>query len=263
MKTFSHPNAPTDDAAHHAFRRSQLQLALAILVFVAAASMPYSWLIAHFEYPDILRKPAAEILTSFHAGGPSLVAAWLAFGLSALMFIPVALGLERLATLRSVPGNGSALIGIASALVQAIGLLRWVLVVPALASAYVLPGSSPATRDTVLVVFDTLNRYGGMVLGEFMGQLLLAAWTGLAVHSMLRARLVPSWLALAGAATLPLWVVGQGELLHGVLPAAPDWELVPLAFMAWELWLCAIAVVLLWRVWATRKPELHQHQAIG
>ena len=232
--------------------RAQAQLALALLVFVIAAAVPYSWLIAHFAYPGILQAPAVEILTKFHAGGSSLVFAWLAFGVSALLFIPVALGFERLFSLAGLKPNGSALMGAASALLQAIGLLRWVLVVPALASSFVAADSASATREAITVVFDAVHRYGGMVLGEFLGQLLLAAWTGLAGLQMMRANLVPRWLAVLGCLTLPLWVLGQSKLLHGVLPAIPSLDLIPLAFMAWELWLVAIAVVLLVRAWRTQ-----------
>jgi hypothetical protein len=252
MSTSISPAASSDRLAKATLGRTQILLAISLLTFVVAASLPYSWLITNFGYPDILRASGAEVLTKFHAGGPPLVAAWLAFGISALLFIPVALLLDQLATLRGVRSNGSALIGIASALVQALGLLRWGLVVPALAATYASPDSATTTRDAVLVVFDMVNRYGGMVLGEFMGQLLLAGWTALAAHAMVRAKLVPTWLALAGTLTLPLWVLGQGELLHGVLPFMPNWELIPAAFMAWEVWLLAIATNLLWRAWQGR-----------
>lgn len=33
-------------------------------------NLPYSLLIMNFDYPDILRQPAGEILSRFAAGGP-------------------------------------------------------------------------------------------------------------------------------------------------------------------------------------------------
>jgi hypothetical protein len=218
------------------------RLAAAITVFLVAATLPYLWLIEHFGYDDILREPAAQVLTSFQAGGPPLVAAWLAFAMASLLFIPVALALHALP-----PGGGSRgvlVLGIASAVVQAIGLLRWVLVVPALATTYADPTASAATRDAVLVAFDAVHRYGGMVVGEMVGQLLLAGWTAGAVLQLWRQRSVPRWLAAAGALTLPLWLLGQTELLHPVLPAWPRLEVIPLAFMAWEAWLAGLALAL-------------------
>lgn len=40
-------------------------------------NIPYTLLIMNFDYPDILRQPAGEILTRFQAGGASLIYTWL------------------------------------------------------------------------------------------------------------------------------------------------------------------------------------------
>ncbi|MEY2876396.1 MAG: hypothetical protein RLZZ373_3767 [Pseudomonadota bacterium] len=227
-------------------------LALWLIAFLVAATVPYVWLIAHFGYDDILREPTAVILANFHAGGASLVLAWFGFAMSSLLFIPVALGFNRLLAAHGVHDPSASVLGIASAIAQAIGLLRWVLVVPALAATFMDPQSSAATRDATRVVFDAVHRYGGMVLGEMVGQLLLAGWTALVARQLWRTRAVPRWLAAAGAATLPFWLIGQTELLHQVMPAIPSIEATPLAFMAWEAWLAALACTLLAGAWRQR-----------
>jgi Domain of unknown function (DUF4386) len=234
---------PAATAAH------KLQLGLALIVFIVAASLPYIWLIEHFGYDDILREPTAVILKNFHDGGAPLVLAWFGFAMSALLFIPVALATDRLLAARGVAMRGAVVLAIASATAQAIGLLRWVLVVPALASGYADPAASAATRDAIAVVFDAVHRYGGMVIGEMVGQLLLAGWTALVTVQLYRSRAVPRWIAVAGALTLPFWLVGQTELLHMVVPAVPSIEVIPLAFMAWEAWLLVLAVALLAGAW--------------
>lgn len=241
-----------DVAAPVPLARRQLALGLALLAFLVAATLPYAWLIEHFGYDDILREPTPVILANFQAGGAPLVLAWFAFAMSSLLFLPVALGFDRLFLALRLPGHGAVLLGAASALVQAIGLLRWVLVVPALASTYADPDASAATRAAVLVVFDTVHRLGGVLLGELVGQLLLAGWTGMVSWQLLRSGLVPRWLAAGGALTLPLWLLGQTEVLHVVVPAIPAIEVIPLAFMAWEAWLAGLALALLrvaWRGW--------------
>lgn len=225
-------------------RSAMRQLAVALVAFLVAATWPYLWLIEHFGYDDILREPAAVVLQRFHEGGSPLVLAWLAFAMSALLFIVVVHSFNRLFDAHRVHDRGTAILGISSSLAQAIGLLRWVLVIPGLATTYVDPATSPATREATLVVFDAVHRYGGMVLGEMVGQLLLAAWTGLVAVRLMRSRLVPRWLAAAGLLTLPLWVLGQTELIHGVVPDVPAIEVIPLAFMGWEAWLAALAVAL-------------------
>jgi hypothetical protein len=232
--------------------QAELSLAAGLIVFLVAATLPYTWLIEHFGYDDILREPAAVILQKFHAGGEPLVLAWFAFAMSSLLFIPVARGFQRLLSAHGSSDGGAAVLGIASAIAQAIGLLRWVLVVPALAATFTDTQSSQATRDATVVIFDAVHRYGGMVLGELIGQLLLAGWTGLVALALYRSRAVPRWLAGAGWMTLPLWLVGQTELLHDVVPTVPLVEVIPIAFMAWEVWLAAIAVSLLVSAWRSR-----------
>jgi hypothetical protein len=225
------------------------QLGLALIVFLVAATLPYSWLIEHFGYDDILREPTAVILKNFHAGGAPLVLAWFGFAMSALLFIPVALAVERLLVAHGESARGALVLGIASATAQAIGLLRWVLVVPALATADADPAASAATRDAIAVVFDAVHHYGGMVIGEMVGQLLLAGWTAGVCWQLYRSRAVPRWVAAFGALTLPLWLIGQTELLHMVVPAVPSIEVIPLAFMAWEAWLLTLAASALISAW--------------
>jgi hypothetical protein len=42
----------------------------------------------HFEYPDILRKPVAHILRTFHEGGSALKLIWLGLMLTAALLLP-------------------------------------------------------------------------------------------------------------------------------------------------------------------------------
>ncbi len=237
-----------------ASRSAQLLASALIVLFLVVATVPYLWLIAHFGYDDILREPTAVILRSFHAGGAPLVAAWFVFAMSALLFIPLALALDRLGQ-PGARGLPSAMpLAVASAVAQCIGLLRWVLVVPGLSSAYVDAGATEVTKAAVVVVFEAVHHYGGMVIGEMVGQLLLAGWTLLAGWRLARSGVLPRWLCWAGSATVPLWLLGQTELLHQVVPTVPLYEVVPVAFMAWEAWLAALAVGLAVRALQRGRP---------
>ena len=223
---------------------SGVRLALAIVLFLVAANVPYAWLIANFGYDDILREPAARILEAFSDGGAALVLAWLAFSVGALLFIPVALEFRRMLAGQGVDGGAAAILGIGSAIAQATGLLRWVLVVPSLAAAYVQPGASDSAREAIEVAFDVVHRFGGMIVGELLGQLLLAAWTALTVRALWKTAQLPKWLLACGAVTVPLWLLGLTELLHDVLPSLAAIEATPAAFMLWEAWLAAVAVTM-------------------
>jgi hypothetical protein len=224
-----------------------VRFAVSVALFLIVANAPYAWLMANFGYDDILREPAGVILERFSQGGAPLRLAWLAFAIGALFFIPVALAFRALLGTQRVESGGAAILGVASAIAQAAGLLRWVLVVPALAAAYNDPSADQQVRQMLLITFETVHRFAGGVVGEMLGQLLLAGWTAMTVVQLARSALVPSWLVWIGAATPPLWVLGQSELLHDVVPAIPSIEVTPLAFMLWEAWLAMLAATVVWR----------------
>ena len=59
-------------------------------------------------------------------------------------------------------------------LAQAVGLWRWVFVIPDLARIHADPAATEAARQAAAQAFDILNRYGGVAIGEHLGQLLTA-----------------------------------------------------------------------------------------
>jgi hypothetical protein len=203
-----------------------------------------------FDYPNILRREPDEILRRFAAGGSGLILRWEALLLSAILMLPlavllaVALGASPVFTVLSV------VLGAAAAMVQALGLIRWPFAVPELARRYVAALDGPegdATRRTVEVVFATLHRLLGVGIGEHLGYLFTGIWTLLVAGSILSTAVVPAWLGLVG---LPI----GGALLVGTLefvgPNERDgWPLagtiVPIAYIAWSLWLIALGVILL------------------
>lgn len=173
---------------------------------------PYAILAATYDYPDILRRPAGEALTAFRAGGEGLVWTWYAFGVCALALAPLAIALSltpaRLAS-RPALAIGAAVAGALAGVTQAIGLFRWVFVVPQLARDYVDPRSSEAARASAMGAFDILNAYGGVAIGEHLGQLLTALFVGMLAALQAHERKQAS--AALGAATSVSIVIGAGE----------------------------------------------------
>jgi hypothetical protein len=203
-----------------------------------------------FDYPNILRREPDEILRRFAAGGSGLILRWEALLLSAILMLPlavllaVALGASPVFTVLSV------VLGAAAAMVQALGLIRWPFAVPELARRYVAALDGPegdATRRTVEVVFATLHRLLGVGIGEHLGYLFTGIWTLLVAGSILSTAVVPAWLGLVG---LPIGVALLVGTLEFVGPNERDgWPLagtiVPIAYIAWSLWLIALGVILL------------------
>lgn len=221
-----------------------------LIVLVILSNIPYLLLIQTFGYDDILREPVDVVLTRFQSGGTGLILTWFGFGLTALLLIPTSLLLHSVIKLSSNRSQSpflltATLMGALSGILQAIGLMRWVFVVPVLARLYTDPSSREVTREAVSVVYQAVHQYGGVVIGEHLGQTLLIGWTlgvGVAMRS---STLFKSWVAWWGLLTAPLLLLGQSELLATVIPGMPVIETTPIGFILWELWLLVMGVSLL------------------
>ena len=223
-------------------------LGAAAIAFAVAFNIPFSILASTFDYPGVLRRPAGEILTLFHAGGASLVLTWHAFALLALLLAPLAVALSvssvRMAASPAL-AVGAALAGGLAALAQAIGLWRWVFVVPALARAYVDPASTEAARSAAENAFALINLYGGVAIGEHIGQLLTAGFVlSLSLIQVSEKNRVAAAIGVAAAAAI---AVGTGEGLAIALGRSGEaFGLVTVAgFMLLTLWLIATGVGLM------------------
>lgn len=139
----------------------------------------------------------------------------------------------------------ATLMGVLSGVLQSVGLMRWVFVIPFLANLYVAPAASVATREAVAVVYQAVHQYGGVAIGEQIGQTLLAFWTlGVGV-AMLKSPFFKPWVGWLGLVTVPFWILGQSELLATVIPSTPKWEVAPVGFIIWEIWLVITGIFLL------------------
>jgi Domain of unknown function (DUF4386) len=201
-----------------------------------------------FEYPAILRSPVGNVLSRFHAGGLPLKLVWYGFMLTALLFAPLAVLLGQVLArdqLEIVPV--ATTIGVVAAVVQVLGLARWPFLVPTLARTYESRDATPASREAVVVVFDSFNRYLGVAVGECLGYLLTGAWTVLISVAMLQSSMFEGWLAWPGLAIGLLLAFGSLEFVGPF--EERGWKvaalIVPVTYIAWSLWLIATGVVLL------------------
>lgn len=151
----------------------------AAILLAIGFNVPYALLAATYDYPNVLRRPAGEALDLFAAGGANLILTWHGFALMALLLVPLSLAVSL--TPRSVaerPGLaiGAAITGSLAGLAQAMGLWRWVFVVPGLAHVHADPSADPAARRAAEQIFALINQYGGVAIGEHLGQLLTAVF---------------------------------------------------------------------------------------
>ncbi len=227
----------------------ELIAALMLIAVPVAFNLAFFELGRAFDYPNILRREPAEILRRFAAGGAALILRWEALLLSALAMVPlvvlvaVVLGASPALTALSV------VVGTAAALVQALGLVRWPFAVPELARRY-LAAEGPdgaATRRSIELTFSALHRLLGVGVGEHLGYLLTGLWTLLLAGSILTTAVVPGWFGLVG---IPIGIALLIGTLEFVGPHEErGWPLagtiVPVAYVAWSLWLIGLGIVLL------------------
>jgi hypothetical protein len=203
------------------------KLTAALLILAAVlANVAFTALGSIFNYPDVLDEPAGQVLADFRAD-QGAVSAWFAvLALSAALLAPVAIGVGRLSSHRAM--RIAVPVGIAAAVVQVIGLMRWPLLVP----GYAADGNADA--------FRTASDILGTAIGETLGYLLTAVWTALVIVALGR-RYAGRWFQVLGAASAGLIVLG---VLSPVgLPAIDTANF--FGYVLWSLWLIAFAVVML------------------
>ncbi|AOG12616.1 DUF4386 family protein [Agrobacterium sp. RAC06] len=236
-------------------------LGLSAIAMAIGFNLPYAHLVTIFDYPDILRRPAGEVLARFAEGGPSLILTWHAFAWAALLLAPLTIALaftaenratsERLALMAAVTG---ALSGVT----QAMGLWRWVFVIPGLARSH--ESGNAAARASAEAAFAILNTYGGVAIGEHLGQWLLVFFVFAMSALQWRQRRVLS--SVAGILTAASIAIGTTEGLAIALGQNGDlYSLFTIAgFLALTIWLILIGIRLL--LAAPAKSALHKKTEI-
>ncbi|MET8874688.1 DUF4386 family protein [Nocardia sp. NPDC004604] len=170
------------------------------------------------------------MLSLFRAHEAAVVSWFSVLVFGAVLFVPIAVLAGRLDD--SPRMRWAVRAGAAAGVVQAIGLLRWPLLVPSLAERAAHAGeSSSATAE-----FELWNRILGSPLGETCGYALTAAWTVLVATALPRNGFPRSFTALGVAAAV--------LILTGV--AAP-WRVLAgqqlnfLGYVLWSGWMLALA----------------------
>jgi hypothetical protein len=202
----------------------------AVLLILAAvlANVAFTALGSIFNYPDVLDEPAGDVLASFreHQGA---VSAWFTvLALSAALLAPIAVGVARLSSRREM--RIAMWVGIAAAVVQVIGLLRWPILVPGYAA------------DDARDAFTTASDILGTAIGETIGYLLTALWTALVIAALGRS-FAGRWFVILGGAAAALVFVGVFSPLGVEIIDTANF----IGYVLWSLWLIAFGVRLLAR----------------
>jgi len=237
-------------------KRSHLQTnQLTGLLFILGAIgvfIPYTLLTISFDYPDILRQDAGVILTKFHEGGNQLIFTWWLF---AILGLPMLVAYKQLGNTlenKSASVRWLTTVGIIGLVTQMIGLLRWTFVVPMLANNYYV--GNDTTKEIAIAMFQLVHQYGGVVLGEHIGQLFTVIWTVFISFALVKQSVIAAWLGWFGYLSSAIYFIAQAEILETVIKGFPVWNVAGfLGSTFWLLWLILVGISLI-KFSAKNKP---------
>ena len=149
-------------------------------------------------WPASLGSPAAQQLAAIGAAPTAVATGYAIYLVYSLLIAPlmIVLAARTFGSLAHPLAATVAAFGALSALARAIGILRWLTVMPVLATAHA--AADPATRAQIELVFSATTRYGGNI-GEVLGvSLLMAASVATLCAGALRQHALPTWLAVLG-----------------------------------------------------------------
>jgi hypothetical protein len=194
------------------------------------------------NWPASLDEPASVNLPLVAQERGAVIVGYGAYLAYSLLILPLSVMLYF-----ALKGRGAspllavaAAVGVISALARALGIGRWLFLMPFLAEIYGDPSSSPAAREAVEVAYVAFNEYAGGV-GELLGVTLTGAlWVGLTSAALLRSGRFPRWLGLLG-------LLAAALLLPGLLSVAGLDVGSLFAFIGGNVllvWMLALALVL-------------------
>ncbi|MBC8792003.1 MAG: hypothetical protein C6Y20_10375 [Tagaea sp. CACIAM 22H2] len=233
--TVTSPTTPLSRAESNALVLLTLSQVVLFLIPLIVLGKAIGW-------PASLRLPASDALPLIAAKAIFVQIGYWGYMLTAVAMVPFVVALRRYACAHGAAGllnDTMAAFGVAAAVLKTLGIVRWLIAMPSLASLYV-DTPDPTFRAVIEVSYVTINNYSGGV-GELLGvQLLSGLWLvllGLLFSRIgLRRNGIASVLLGIGFTVTALrTLVPQLDLLNAIVP--------PLALV----WLTVLAVVFLRR----------------
>jgi Domain of unknown function (DUF4386) len=241
-------STPSRQGSNRDYLLGGLLIADALLSFV-----PVIILGAAIGWPASLGKPAAEQLAAIYANAGAVTLGYSIYLFYSILIAPVMIGLTR-RIFGSISGALPATVvafAVLSTLARTIGILRWLTVMPMLATLHATtPANSANVREQIELVFSAVTSYGGGI-GEILGVSLFMAISvvTLCVGALLNKGRngMPHWLAYLGIAAAAL----IGAL---AVPTFGGSALVPVALAVSVLsaWMLAVGI---WCILAKNKHD--------
>ena len=215
-------------------------IGLLLILGAVGVFIPYTILTIIFDYPDILRQDPGFILTKFHEGGASLIFIWFLFAILGIPLIIAYILIGQKLENKLSFVRWATTLGVISGIAQIIGLLRWTFVVPILSSNFVT-AVNEGSKESIKTVFQAVHQFGGVLLGEHIGQLFTIIWTIMIAIAFDKLRLFPKWIVWLGYISSVIYLFAQAEGFETVIPNFPVWNMA--GFIGSTLWLIWLIII--------------------
>lgn len=229
---------PGPSSAREGATRPVARLAALLLLGQFAAMWgAFAILAPAIDWPTSLDQPASVMLPLLLQQAGPVVLGYASYLLHALLLVPLAVLLRHTLRMGPVLGGAAVALGVLAGFAKALGIARWLFLMPGLAAAYADPSATDATRAAVTVVFDSFNAYAGGV-GEHLGVALFAGvWTVLLGAALIRLGGGARLLGLAGVGAAALLLATLGSVIGHESPL-----LLTVSGIVWQVWTAAVAV---------------------
>jgi Domain of unknown function (DUF4386) len=211
-----------------------------IIALSAATALGFVLLSAIFNFPEILREPAAKVLPLYAKDSATIRPTYWMLMIASLALICVAPELGRILS-RNAPGparlvSGS---GVATGVFWALGYSRWSIAMPFVAKLY-RSGETTRAED----MYEVLNKYAGMTVGEHLGFLMMGVFAIALAFAMRKSGIGPKWFFPVGIFSGVLIALTAYEQYNNI-----EWigMINGGANTIWFIWFAAIGWVLIRR----------------
>lgn len=227
------------EAPEEKIRRLKYATSILLLAQFATQWGAFFILAPTINWPASLGEPPAVILPLILEQSTAVFAGYLSYLVHAVVLIPLAILLSSVLTPRGPMGSAIVVFGVLAGFAKALGITRWLFLMPELATAYTDVGATTAEQAAISTVYLAFNAYAGGV-GELMGVGLFAGiWTVLLSSALIRSG--STRLGYAGYAAAALLF---STLLSVVGIESPI--MLTLSGILWQFWTLAVAITL-WR----------------
>ncbi len=194
-----------------------------------------------FEFPEVLRYPAAERFAIFTENQSVIRSTYWVLTMTGMTQILISILLYHVVRAQSQTAATLSLIfGTLAGFCQALGFGRWVILIP----YFVAEAADPEKAQMAAMLEGAFNYYAGMLVGEHLANICWGAWLASICVVFLNATDLNRTLAWFGIALSPLLFLLAGEQI-GVSGDVLD-PLVDFGFPLLAVWHILLAVQL-WR----------------